>query len=595
MRKVKIMLIAPYKGLIYMFEEIAAKRNDVELHCLQGDTTTASDMIQRLPFEKYDILVSRGHTCTLLQQSCHRHIVDVGVSIYDLLCSIRMAQNYMGKFAVVGFANVIYYAHVLNELMQYQTNIVTLDSTNEISDVLQKLKQDGYSLIVGDVVTVKAAQDIGLQTILITTSPESVKHTLNSCVSWFHEQERFRQTLQFNEQILNHCDENIVILTKSHECVFQKSNDNNESSKKLEQTLYNYIDTVLEKHELHLLKKIENITFSIRAYTAKTPNDGVIFYYKEALLPKTASTFLNFYDITTLPKRHCEYMYLLSASLKSVLSLINTNQSFTRPIVIEGASGSGQDTLAFMIYENSKLQHTPLIVADCRFAQNKDWYNFLTKDNSAILKKGQTIYFKNIHLLKENAQMLLYKLLKDSSLYKFNHLIFSYDTNDTLQFNNSKILYEILNDLHSITVYTPDLNKCQRELPTLLTWYLNDFNSKMSKQVIAFQPDAITALQNFTWHDNFKQLRRIVSHLLTEATTPYITAKAVENILNKERREQRWLQAEDITTSNMMNGTLDEITQTIIQYVYKQENYNQTRTAKRLNISRATLRRKLGL
>ena len=48
-------------------------------------------------------------------------------------------------------------------------------------------------------------------------------------------------------------------------------------------------------------------------------------------------------------------------------------------------------------------------------------------------------------------------------------------------------------------------------------------------------------------------------------------------------------------TNAYKNGTLEEIMTSIIQAIYKQENYNQTRTAKRLGIGRTTLRRKLGL
>lgn len=591
MKKVNIMLIAPYKGLIYMFEEMVAKRNDIELHCLLGDTTNASNMIQRLPFDKYDILVSRGHTCTLLQQSCHRHIVDVGVSIYDLLCSIRMAQNFMGKFAVVGFKNIVYYAHVLNELMQYQAKIVTLNNTKEIPAILQNLKQQGYSLIVGDVVTINAAQDIGLQTILITTSIESVKHTLNSCVAWFQEQEKFRETLQIHDQILKHCDENIMVLSKTKGCLFYKSEGNDEQLKRLEQSFYNYIDNVLQKKEIRFFKTVGEKLYSIRAYNVAMPKDAAVFYYREEMLWKQTSRFISFHDLKTLPIKECEFAYLLTSSVNSVLALIKTMQNFTRPIIIEGGYGSGKDILACMIYKQSKLQNTPFIIIDCRFIQTKEWRNLLTNDNSILLRKNQTIYFKNLHFLGNEEQRLLYELLKYSPMSKFNHLIFSYNTSNSNRNRISELLHEILNSLHAIVAYTPDLNKHKQEMSTLLTWYLNDFNSKMSKQVIAFQPEAIAALQNFNFTGNFKQLKRIVYRLLTETSTPYITEKAVVDILNKEQASKTAIDP----TNAYKNGTLEEITTSIIQAIYKQENYNQTRTAKRLGIGRTTLRRKLGL
>lgn len=51
--------------------------------------------------------------------------------------------------------------------------------------------------------------------------------------------------------------------------------------------------------------------------------------------------------------------------------------------------------------------------------------------------------------------------------------------------------------------------------------------------------------------------------------------------------------SEEKDVSHLLQGTMNEIEEKIIHLVLKEEEYNQTRAAKRLGITRATLWRKL--
>ena len=56
----------------------------------------------------------------------------MGISIYDVLRTIRLTQNYNGKFAVVGFHSIIYYAFILKDVLRYEFDIFTVKATSEI-------------------------------------------------------------------------------------------------------------------------------------------------------------------------------------------------------------------------------------------------------------------------------------------------------------------------------------------------------------------------------------------------------------------------------------------------------------------------------
>ena len=83
--RVKILVIAPYIGLVKLFEEAAQKFDNIELTAYESDTTKAVSFIKTLSMNDYDIIISRGYTCEKVREACGRHVLDVGISIYDVL------------------------------------------------------------------------------------------------------------------------------------------------------------------------------------------------------------------------------------------------------------------------------------------------------------------------------------------------------------------------------------------------------------------------------------------------------------------------------------------------------------------------------
>lgn len=257
--RVKILVIAPYIGLVKLFEEAAQKFDNIELTAYESDTTKAVSFIKTLSMNDYDIIISRGYTCKMIREACGRHVLDVGISIYDVLRTIRLAQNYNGRFAVVGFHSIIYYAIILKDILRYEFDIFTLKSTDEIESELNGLKDAGYNMIVGDVVTTQTAKSIGLQTMLITTSPESVDAVLNNSLSLYEEQLLLKRDRDFYKDLICGMDEGTAVYDQDENLLYASRLQNT----KFKNVLKKSVASLYEKKELHLVKTIENNRFLI--------------------------------------------------------------------------------------------------------------------------------------------------------------------------------------------------------------------------------------------------------------------------------------------------------------------------------------------
>lgn len=586
LRPVKILLISPYIGLIKLFEEAVSRRKNIELTAYEADTSDAVPLIQTLPVENYDIIISRGYTCDMIHQVCSRHVLDVGISIYDVLRTIRLAQNYNGRFAIVGFYSIIHYAIILKDILPYDFDIFIIETVEEIKEKLEQLKETGYTMIVGDVITTQTAKAIGLQTILITTSPESVDTTLDNSISLHKELLSLKKERDFYRELACGAAEGIAVYSQNAELVFS----NRLEPEALKKILKKNVPVLFEKSEIRFAKTLETWQFMVHG---RITSDGsmAVFYFKGTDRGKRGNHLIRFHDKEDIAISVSQrFFYTLSPALKAAQTEIQSFRFFSRPVLINGPFGSGKNSFAFLLYQNNNHQNSPLAVIDCSFAEGKDWDYLINHEDSPLYGTGYTIFFKDIHLLNQRQQNQLLTILRTTALNRRNQLIFSCILDSCSTFDENILRNEIVNTMQALTITIPALNDRREDIPNLATLYLSEFNAQIAKQTVAFEPEALQLLQEFNWTNNLYQMRSVIQELTLCSESSFITEKETRKVLAKISEEDASSQKNE---SLSLEGTLDEITKRIIRQVLKEENMNQSSAAKRLNIGRSTLRRHL--
>ena len=522
----------------------------------------------------------------MIHQVCSRHVLDVGISIYDVLRTIRLAQNYNGRFAIVGFYSIIHYAIILKDILPYDFDIFIIETVEEIKEKLEQLKETGYTMIVGDVITTQTAKAIGLQTILITTSPESVDTTLDNSISLHKELLSLKKERDFYRELACGAAEGIAVYSPNAELVFS----NRLEPEALKKILKKNVPVLFEKSEIRFAKTLETWQFMVHG---RITSDGsmAVFYFKGTDRGKRGNHLIRFHDKEDIAISVSQrFFYTLNPALKAAQTEIQSFRFFSRPVLINGPFGSGKNSFAFLLYQNNNHQNSPMAVIDCSFAEGKDWDYFINHEDSPLYGTGYTIFFKNIHLLNQRQQNQLLTILRTTALNRRNQLIFSCILDSCNTFDENILRNEIVNTMQALTITIPALNDRREDIPNLATLYLSEFNTQIAKQTIAFEPEALQLLQEFNWTNNLYQMRSVIQELTLCSESSFITEKETRKVLAKISEEDASSQK---NVSLSLEGTLDEITKRIIRQVLKEENMNQSSAAKRLNIGRSTLRRHL--
>ena len=183
MHTTKILGIVPYPEMKDLMLTIASGRSDVELEVYVGDYRDCIKILEENLNKNYEVILSRGGTAEELSRRIHYiPVVDISVSVYDLLAAVRLARGSGTKFAAVGFASLAQEFQKLKEYTGEDFPVYAVSSEEETIRVLEKLKSDGFGMTLCSVVAHQHSLLLGMPSILITSGRDCVDQAFNEAV-----------------------------------------------------------------------------------------------------------------------------------------------------------------------------------------------------------------------------------------------------------------------------------------------------------------------------------------------------------------------------------------------------------------------------
>lgn len=585
-RKYRILGIAPYENLKNAMVTEAAKYEDIEMVVYTGNLEDGAQLALQHMNEGFDILISRGGTAELIRKIASIPVIEITLSINDILRAILLVGNLTEAYAVVGYPTVTQPAHVLCEMMNYRMNIITIHSPDELDPVLKELKAGGCNFILCDVITEMMAREAGVEPILILSGPESIDIAIDYSINMCRVLAETKARGRLFTRALDMQGMKTVIMKQDGSILFSTYNEKNISSvtgylKKLAESPHS-----MSAKAFHM---IENRLYSISAEeTTFLEEPCYIFCLEQNPFPVGGSKHgIRFSTCTEVSVMYSSSFYSLTSSARLMEEKIRMINQTTLPVMILGERGSGKNQLAAKLYLESSMQRYPYITIDCQVLNERTWNYIISNYNSPLNDKNNTIFISNLQALSRHQQEQLLSFLVDTNAHKRNRIILS--CSQTLDRDLPDPSRNFIDYLPCTTVYMPPLRELTDDIQGSSNLYLNAMNVEMSKQIVGFTPEALALLMSYRWPDNFMQLKRVLAELVMLTSTAYIQRDTVFEVIEKEKRQYV------PTTADLFdyNRPLGEMTQEIVKVVLSQCGGNQTLAAKRLGIGRTTLWRYL--
>lgn len=179
---IDVLAVLPYSELASLIQNIQSDYPTIHIHCVIGNLETGISAAKQAIQEKtYDLILSRGGTAEQLREVFNNiPVIEIPINFEDLFFAITLAKNYQKDFAIVSFPALTDQAKTLCRLTKDHFRIESIHSQKDAEYILMQLKNEGYSMIVGDVITAQIARRYNLNIVLITSSENSIRGALNN-------------------------------------------------------------------------------------------------------------------------------------------------------------------------------------------------------------------------------------------------------------------------------------------------------------------------------------------------------------------------------------------------------------------------------
>lgn len=589
--KIKALGIAPYEAMKTAIERMAKNRTDLELDVYVGDLFYGKELVQRHIGENYDVIISRGGTAQLIKEITEIPVVEISLTVYDILRAIKLAENYQERYAIVGFPNITSNAHLLCDLLQYQVDIFTVHSATEVRHLLATLKTQGYHMVVCDMISHTEAKLLGLNAILITSGVESIEDAFDQAVKVSTNHTKVHRENLFLKEVLKNSGNYTVIFDSEENVCFSTWDKENEAE--LYDFLRQELPHVRSSDSHKIFRNMEGTLFSIIGCMLPYGRQQYgVFYFTDSKIPITPGKYgIQFCNKNEAQEGFFNSFYKITGGMGDLTDSIDQMSQSSFPIMIIGENGTGKEHIAQALYIQSPIQANPLVTIDCSQLTDKGWSYLTNHYNSPFNDSNNTIYFKSIDALNPERNRQLLSSIIDTNLHRRNRLIFSCSSQKNYQLPPEG--QNFVNRLSCLTICLPPLRERIHELPTLSSIYLSTLNVPLGKQLTGFEPKAMEMLMHYDWPQNYTQFKRLTKELAVLTVTPYITSNSVAILLDKERSFINNSYKAVIDGSMDLARSLEEITRDIIKKALADNQGNQSLTAKQLQISRTTLWRYL--
>ena len=582
MRKVRILGIAPYEGLAVQLRNEARKREDIDIDVYIGDLEDGVATARRRFPEGYDIIVSRGGTSDLIKQNGFP-VIDITISLYDILRSLRLADDARKKYAIVGFPSVTRNAVFLKEVLTngMDIEIITIKSLDDSDNAMQRLKQEGVINIVCDMTGSRSAMKNKLNFILINSGTESISSALDLAVRTARQQIGFSEMLSVSPfPVIIMRGGNIISGSKTAEDIpegFLRSLQSNSGKLEMDERCS------LDYEDCGALYSAVGCRFS-------WGEGGAAGYY----IRKTEFPFSleeNGITVRNARRASSEFEKSFFAVTNTAAKEIEILDSFTErdhPVFLAGEPGTGKGPLSQYLYISSRHASAPMYDIDCSLVGRKapDFIRGLYLQSPEL---KAVFNFKNLDKLDEAAVDGLLELNEEYRLCLRAYIIASATVERGKPVTGPCV--RLLNRMQFLTLHLESLRDHADDIASIASVYINFLNRTQGSTVLTIEDEAIEVMKDYDWPYNNDQLARILKKLSISPSRDVITASDIRKAIDEDERMFRLHGGDEPFCYEGM--TLREIEHDIIQRVLRAENDNRSIAARKLGISRSTLWRML--
>ncbi|RJP25668.1 MAG: sigma-54-dependent Fis family transcriptional regulator [Candidatus Abyssobacteria bacterium SURF_5] len=292
-----------------------------------------------------------------------------------------------------------------------------------------------------------------------------------------------------------------------------------------------------------------------------------------------------------------------SSRMAQVFEMIRRVAPSDATILIKGESGTGKELIARAIHYNSPRAGGNFVAVNCSsipenlleselFGHKKGAFTGAVSDKVGKfeLSSGGTIFLDEVADLRFDLQAKLLRVLQEKEIERVGdpkpikvdiRVVAATNKDLDEMLKNGDFREDLYHRIHVVPIVLPPLRERKDDIPLLVHHFKNKFSAAECK----IEPDVMIAFSRYSWPGNVRELENVLQRsILLRKHPDRLTVKDLpDNILNAEQRLDFLLNVPE------QGLNLDDVEKELLLYSLRKHNWNQTRSAKFLGITRQAL------
>ena len=245
-----------------------------------------------------------------------------------------------------------------------------------------------------------------------------------------------------------------------------------------------------------------------------------------------------------------------SAPLQQLLAKVAKVAVRDTSALITGESGTGKELIAQAIHYNSPRASNRFVALNCGalpanileselFGYRKGAFTGAMENRRGLLEEanGGTLFLDEVGNLPMNVQMTLLRFLQEHEFLRIGdreptrvdvRIISATNSDLKDAVSRGQFRDDLYYRLNVINLHLPPLRERKEDIPLLVNRFIGEQNAKFGTEVKGLTPEALTAVRNYPWPGNIRQLRNVIEAALTLTADAYIGLPVIAQFIEVE-------------------------------------------------------------
>lgn len=305
-----------------------------------------------------------------------------------------------------------------------------------------------------------------------------------------------------------------------------------------------------------------------------------------------------------------------NSPLNKVWEKIRRVSPFDISVLITGESGTGKELAARALHYNSHRADKPFVVENCAalpdqlleselFGYKSGAFTGAVEDRVGLFERanGGTIFLDEIGEVSPSFQVKLLRVLQEgevrplgaSRTRQVNVRVIAATNRDlAADVKSDRFREDLYYRLTPVSIHIPPLRERIEDIPVLCERLLDHAMSTLGKKVDGISDEALNCMQGYHWPGNVRELQNELQHLLIMSDERILGADLLSPRILRAAPKDEELELQSLTTlDGSLKDRIEAIEARILKECLIRYQWNKSRAAKELGLSRVGLRSKL--